>query len=276
MKGIFDIRSVPERMKRKLKKQIIKMKVIDKLRDSISSFYEKMTNADLSLKNRAYDFYLLFGEKDESKSPWLQSNWNSNFKPCFDDLINHAEAKEIGIRVNKYKIEKRISQKDNKEFNYHSEIKLGRLKWEDKSHDKWTIEDSSENYFERFELWSPIWTICEKRQVPPEIFISISNERNFDDSRDIQFGYFIVVAIAKSLNLETKSILRELAVKVNAKAAVLKKRRWGMPEKEQKWTFKNGIQDSFSNGIYKEQDLHIQNFEALEFEPAWEIIYQQK
>jgi len=89
------------------------------------------------------------------------------------------------IRVNKYRTEKRVSQKDDKEFIYHSEIKLGRLKWNDKSHDKWTIENENEEYFQSFELWSPTWTICEKRQVPPEIFISISNERNFDNSSKV-------------------------------------------------------------------------------------------
>jgi hypothetical protein len=248
-----------------------------KLSDRISSFYEKLTNADLSWTNRPYDFYLLFGEKDETQSPWIKSNWNSNFKPYFDAILNQTAAnKEVGIRVNKYKAEKRISQKDNKEFIYHSEIKLGRLKWDDKSHDKWTIENDKEEYFQSLELWSPIWTVCEKRQTPPEVFISISNQRDFENSRDIQFGYFMVIAIAKSLNIETKSILQELAEKANTKAAILKKRRWGIPEKEEKWNFENGIQDTFSNGIYNEHDLHTLNFDDLEFEPVWEIIYPQK
>jgi len=43
------------------------MKLIDKLSD----FYDKFTNADSDWKNRSYDFYLLFGDKDESQSPWL-------------------------------------------------------------------------------------------------------------------------------------------------------------------------------------------------------------
>ena len=244
--------------------------------DRFINYYDKWTNADLSWKNRSYDFYLLFGDEDASKSPWLKWNWNSNFKPYFDAIINQVgDNKKIGIRVNKYKIETKISRKDNKEFIYHSEIKLGRLKWDDKSHDKWTIENANEEYFQNFEIWSPIWTVCEKCNTPPEIFISISNERNFDNSRNIQFGYFIVIAIAKSLNVDIKSILFELSKKVNAKATIIKKRRWGIAEKEGKWIFRNGIQDTFSSGIY-EEDLHILKFEELEFEPVWEIIYQNK
>lgn len=248
------------------------MKLIDKLSD----FYDKLTNSDSDWKNRTYDFYLLFGDENESQSPWLKSNWDSNFKPYFEAILNQIENNnEMGIRVNKYRTEKRVSQKENKEFIYHSEIKLGRLKWNDKSHDKWTIENGNEEYFQSFELWSPIWTVCEKRQSSPEVFISISNQRDFDNSRDIQFGYFIVVAIAKSLNVDAKSILFELSQKVNAKATVVKHRRWGMPDKEGKWVFMNGIQDTFSNNIY-EKDLHALNFDELEFEPVWEIIHRQK
>ena len=103
-----------------------------------------------------------------------------------------------------------------------------------------------------------------------------SNERNFDNQRDLQFGYFIVIAVAENLNIEAKSIISELSQKVNAKAAVLKKRKWGTPEKAGKWIFKNGIQDTFSTGIYEEKDLHHLNFGELEFEPVWEIIYQEK
>ena len=248
------------------------MKILDKVID----FYDKLTDSDLSWKNRSYDFYLLFGDQDESKSPWFKSNWQSNFKPYLDAILNQAGTKkETGIRVHKYKSERRISKKESKEFLYHSEIKLGRLKWDDKSHDKWTIEKGNEEYFQSYELWSPIWTVCEKRQVPPEVFISISNQRGFDNSGDIQFGYFVVVAIAKSLNVDAKSVLSELSEKVNAKATILKQRKWGRPEKEGKWNFVNGIQDTFSNSIY-EKDLHTLNFDDVEFEPVWEIIYQEK
>jgi len=41
------------------------MKLIDKLSD----FYDKLTNADSDWKNRTYDFYLLFGDENESQSP---------------------------------------------------------------------------------------------------------------------------------------------------------------------------------------------------------------
>jgi len=49
----------------------------------------------------------------------------------------------------------------------------------------------------------------------------------------------------------------------------------GVPKKEGKWTFRNGIQDTFSSSIY-EKELHSVNFSELEFEPIWKIIHRQK
>ena len=240
-------------------------------------FFGKFLKADSDLENRAYNFYLLFGDKDVAASPWLKSNWDTIFKPYIDKLLNQVEiSRETGVYVNKFKAEKRTAKKDGKEFIYHSEIKLGHLKWDNKSHDKWVIENNTEEYFQHFELWSPSRTICEKRQIAPDIFISIANQRDFENTKDIQFGYFIVIAVAENLNIDTKSIISELSNKVKTKATVVKSRRWAVPEKKGKWTFNNGIQDTFSAGIYNEQDLHVLDFDDLEFEPAWEIIYQNK
>lgn len=253
------------------------MKSIKELGNKFINLYGNLTNDDSSWENRQYDFYLIFGQTEENKSPWITTNWKSDFEPYFDMLINqNVILKETGIRATKYKPEKRISKKENEEFVYHSDIKLGRLKWDEKSHEKWTMPNNTENYFLNFELWSPIWTICEKRQSPPEIYISISNERDFEKKRDIKFGYFIVVAIAKSLKFDSKPIMKELSERINSKATILKTRRWGKPEKAGNWTFVNWIQDTFSNGIYKEKNLHSLEFDKLEFEPIWEVIYRNK
>ncbi|KDN55770.1 hypothetical protein [Flavobacterium seoulense] len=253
------------------------MKSIKELGNKFINLYGNLTNDDSSWENRQYDFYLIFGQTEENKSPWITTNWKSDFEPYFDMLINqNVILKETGIRATKYKPEKRISKKENEEFVYHSDIKLGRLKWDEKSHEKWTMPNNTENYFLNFELWSPIWTICEKRQSPPEIYISISNERDFEKKRDIKFGYFIVVAIAKSLKFDSKPIMKELSERINSKATILKTRRWGKPEKAGNWTFVNWIQDTFSKGIYKEKNLHSLEFDKLEFEPIWEVIYRNK
>jgi hypothetical protein len=252
------------------------MSIIEKAKQFVRDKLDAVSQLDIGWDNRPYDFYLIFGQNGESLSPWIKSNWEVSFEPYFDLLIKQTEnSKETGIRAIKYKPEKKIAKKDNKEFTYHSEIKLGRLKWERKSHEKWTVVNSGESYFLNFELWTPIWTVCEKRNSPPDIYITISNQRDFENKRGIQFGYFIVVAIAKNLKINSRPVLRELSKKINSKATILKTRKWGKTEENGNWTFVNGIQDTFSNGIYKGQHLHSVNFNELEFEPVWEIIYRQ-
>lgn len=253
------------------------MKLLKELGNSFVNLYDSLTNSDKSWENRPYDYYLIFGQTDECKSPWIATNWKSDFEPFFDLLIKQSELlKDTGLRVTKYKPEKRISKKDNKEFVYHSEIKLGRLKWDEKSNDKWTTTTNNiENYFQAFELWTPIWTICEKRDAPPEIFITITNQRDFENKRKIEFGYFIVIAIAKNLNIDSKEIVRELSEKINSKATIYKTRRWGQPEKFGDWTFLNWIQDTYMV-LYKDCDLHTFDFDKLDFQQQWEEIYRQK
>lgn len=253
------------------------MSIIEKAKKFISDKIESFNQTDSGWENRPYDFYLIFGQSEEKLSPWIKSNWDQTFQPYLDLLIKQTQtANESGIRVLKYKPEKRINKKDNKEFIYHSEIKLGRLKWESKTHEKWTIQNLEDNYFLNFELWTPIWTVCEKRKSPPDIFIKIFNERNFEIKSDIQFGYFIVIAIGRNLNIDSKPILKELSQTINAKATVLKTRKWGKPEKFGNWTFVNWIQDTFSNGIYNGQDLQLLDFNEVKFEPEWEIVYRHE
>jgi hypothetical protein len=252
------------------------MSLVKKTKQFIKDKLGSISQPGIGWDNRPYDFYLIFGQNQDNKFPWIKTIWESDFEPYFDSLVKQAVTfRETGIRAIKYKTEKKIADKDNKEFIYHSEMKLGRLKWDFKSHEKWTILDNADHYFLDFELWVPIWTVCEKRGSPPDIFIKIFNERDFENKRDIQFGYFIVVAIAKNLQIDSKPIIRELSEKINSKATVLKTRKWGKPENNANWTFVNWIQDTSSNGIYRGQNLHSFEFNELEFEPVWEIIYRQ-
>jgi len=251
--------------------------MIEKVKNLIKSKLDKFNQLDNGWNNRPYDFYLIFGQNDESQSPWIKSNWENNFEPYFNELIKRTGiANKTGIRAVKYKLEKGIAKKDKNEFVYHSEINMGRLNWDSKSHNLWTIESNLKNYFQKIEIWTPRWTICENRDSPPDIFITISNERDYEDRREIKFGYFIVVAVAKNLRIDSKPVLKEMSEKINSKATIVRARKWGKPEKLGNWTFLNWIQDTFSNGIYEERNLHSYDFEELIFEPIWEIIHKEK
>ena len=78
------------------------------------------------------------------------------------------------------------------------------------------------------------------------------------------------------MKIDSKPVLKELSERINSKATILKTRKWGSADKVGDWTFVNWIQDTFSNGIYKGQDLHSFDFTELEFKPVWEVVHRQK
>lgn len=138
------------------------MKVIKEIGNKLT-LLSNMTDAGWS---RQYDFYIILDRLTQI-NPLGKRQLEIWFWTIFELLIKQTENfKETGLRVVRYKPEKRVSKKDSKEFIYHSEIKLGRLKWDEKSHEKWTVNNNLENYFLNFELWTPIWTICDKNKLP--------------------------------------------------------------------------------------------------------------
>ncbi len=227
---------------------------------------------------RRFRFYLIFGEVQNGKLPWHKTEWNELYEPLLSRVLQLSpKYKNTGVRVLEYKKEVLKSKKDNKEFDYYSDLKLGRLKWDNKSHQKWTTEVDSDIKFNSFESWTPIWTICDRNNLAPDIFISIQNE---EDSKqrfmNLQFDFFIVIAIAEDLKLNCNPIISDFSKEINAKRTICQTRHWNKAgsDKNKNWTFNNWIQDTWSNGIYKGQSLHNFNFDDLIFEPYWEIIYK--
>ncbi|MEO9473878.1 MAG: hypothetical protein ABJG68_00165 [Crocinitomicaceae bacterium] len=219
---------------------------------------------------RKYEFYLLFSELTDEELPWNHKLWIERIEPVIDKIILQSpEYKNTGVRVLEYQ------KQANSE--YYKELKLGRIRWNPESHKKWTIKKDSEIKFKHLELWTPIWTKCEKSNSAPDVFITICNEDDLVSERHLQFNVFTVLAIATDLNFDNSNIITELSEKLNAKKTVKNIRKWteGKSDKNKNWKFYNWIQDTFSNGIYKGKNLHSFNFEEIEFEPYWETVNEK-
>lgn len=217
---------------------------------------------------RRYYFYLLFGQSTNADYPWDNKFWTDQLEQIIDKILaKSTEYKNTGIRVLKYE-----KQADSK----YKEVKHGRLRWDRESHEKWTIQHQSEIDFREFELWTPIWTRCEKADSPPDIFISINNERDIRNVSTRQFDSFVVLAVATDMNIDCKYEIIELSKKLNSRKTVCHIRKWskGKRDKDKNWKFPNWIQDTFSNGIYRGKSLHKFDFKDIVFdEQYWEIIY---
>jgi len=237
--------------------------------EGVKKAYKYLTKEDLKdWSKRQYHFYLFYCEATDRHFPWDYKTWNGHIHPIIDEILKKSpEYKNTALRVLKYQ------KQPGSE--YYQDLKLGRLRWDEKSHEKWTVQDDNNIYFQHCELWAPIWTNCEKNGSPPDIFVTIENEDNFNKNRNRQFDLFVVVAIATDLKVDNKDVIVELSKKLNSKRTVYHIRKWseGKKDNNKNWKFPNWIQDTFSNGIYREKSLHDFNFNDIVFEPYWETIY---
>lgn len=250
------------------------MTVVNKITKFLNQSYQHLTTTNTKeWCVRRFRFYLILGDVQDDGFPWLKTAWSNDYEPLLSQLLQKSpEFKNTGIRVLEYKKASGVP-------NYYSVLKLGRLKWDTKSHHKWTVDDNIDIKFNQFESWTPIWTICDRTSSAPDIFILIQNQQ---DSKQrfspLQFNVFVVIAVAEDLNVDCDSIVIDFSKRINAKRAIAHSRLWstGKKDKEDNWTFLNWIQDTHSNGIYKGQSPHNFKYEDIVFEPYWETIYRRE
>ncbi len=221
--------------------------------------------------NKKYHFYLLFVDVIKGKEPWTKKEWDDNIQPVFNKIIQLSiHYKKTSLDVLAYK------QRPNSE--YFDKVKFGKLEWDEKSFNKWTISDDNKDLnFHALNCWTPRRAECEKTDSPPDIYFNIWNEKRLPLKDKIKFDSMLVIAISEELDYKASEEILELSKILNTKRTVYKIRPWGRiqdPEKKDKWIFINSIQDTNSFGIYRggSLDIHDIKFEELEFEPYWTSI----
>lgn len=226
----------------------------------------------MSFSERKFQFYLIFGNEIDNNEPWKEEQWKNVYEPSFRQILNFSTYfDKTALRVLEY-------SKKNKDDQYFSVEKLGKLTWNDKSHQKWALKTNDDRKFAHFASWTPTWTICEKINNSPDIYISISNEISLINNSDYQnrnFSFLITIAIAADLNINCTEIIQTLSQKINARRTVFNIRSWGRGKRDETetWQFVNSIQDTISHGIYKKENINNLSFNDLQFEPYWEIIH---
>jgi hypothetical protein len=230
----------------------------------------------MSVDNRSYHYYLIFGENRHGKEPWLENEWVNNFEPLFDEVIGISPyKKDTGLRVLEY-------VKKNETDKYYKVYKTGKLSWNKKSNEKWTLKADDKRVFAHFAAWTPRWTICDKIKKMPDIYFSFSNESYSGLEKSLQFDTMVTIAISKEFGKLNDEIIEKLSKKFNSKRTVYVEKSWfsGKIDENNKWSLKDWIDCMSSrNGIYMETkklrslSMHIIEFDKIEFEPYWEIIY---
>ncbi|UPK69480.1 hypothetical protein [Chitinophaga filiformis] len=220
--------------------------------------------------NRNYHFFLIFGDSTNDQAPWNNKIWKENVHLRIDFLLKHSSFyKKTGLGTIQY-VPKPNSQ-------YFETLKLGKLTWNESSHEKWTITTlDSQRQFHRMDIWTPSRGTCAKLGSAPDIFFSISNERSTYNMEHVEFEWFAVLAVAVDIPCDINNIVLDLSQSMLAKKTVYRERAWLQPIQQAPWQFINGIQDTVSYGIYTEgpHNIHKTPFRNLQFVPFWETIWE--
>jgi hypothetical protein len=228
-----------------------------------------------SIEDRSYHFYLIFGESVPGKEPWMEMEWVNNFEPLFDEILALSPYKnDTGLRVLERK-------KENETDVYYKQYKMGKLKWDRKSHDKWTLKSDDKRLFCRFESWTPRWTVCDKTGKAPDVYLSFNNEKVAGYKKTLQFDILGSIAICEDVGNVDVEIIRKLSEMFRAKRTVYVRKTWfsGKIDENNKWNLNDWMDCICSwNGMYKDEktvnlNMHSVDFKEIEFEPYWEIVY---
>ena len=207
--------------------------------------------------SREYEVFLLLAAPDAAPL-WQAVQWTP-FAASLDGLIAQARGK-AGVRSHQYNPKGKP-------------IAFGRLGWDATSHAKWThTPQTTEARFMSLEAWAPTWTVCEKDDQAPDVFLALANESLLGRAgKPLQFGQRLVCAIATDMGADASATLQaalaQLAVQQDAVVFAHTRRQWGSASPYGGFT--GAIQDMLIGGLFQPDDPHARPLDAATFREPW-------
>lgn len=209
--------------------------------------------------SREYEVFLLLAAP-EAPGLWNAEPWMP-FAAGLDGIMAQAASRgKAGVRSHQYNPAGKL-------------ISFGRLGWNDKSHARWTHAPASgAARFMSLEAWAPSWTVCEKDDQAPDVFLALANESLLGlPDKTLQFGQRLVCAIATDMGPEAAATLQtslaQLAAQQNAVIFARTRRQWGKASAYGGFT--GAIQDMLVGGLFRQDDPHALPLDAQAFREAW-------
>lgn len=211
-----------------------------------------------------YDTWVVLG--DPNAAPLWRWNVWERFTPAIDPLLSAARGKPA-VRSTQYLP------------NQGGLVKFGRLGWKETDHHKWchgspANEDASNSWsFLNMEVWAPAWTVCERENVAPDVFLSFVNESLCGGYlQDLLFNPVVIFAVvselAKRHPTEVSASLSSLRDLLSAKLVGHTRRSWGKAYGSVFFT--NSIQDLAVTGLFKPGPRHKGEIGFHMFTDEWE------
>lgn len=221
----------------------------------------------MSFFSRDYDVFVLLAAPD-APGLWQSDQWTpfaAALAPVLAQTRSEGKGRgKAGVRSHQYNPQGKL-------------IAFGRMGWDDKSQARWTHgPDTSGARFMSLEAWAPTWTVCEKDDLAPDLFISLFNEPLLNAAgRPLLFGQRLVCAIATDLGADAAATMRQamtaLARQQQAPVFLHARRPWG---KAALGGFGSAIQDLALTDLFKLGDVHARPLDASTFRGQWNDLGQ--
>lgn len=147
---------------------------------------------------------------------WERAKW-AEAVAVLDPLVGACEG-DVGVRS---------SQIDRKT---RREARFGRLGWNAKSHEKWTLEKRGLREFYSTEVWCPRWTQCEREGRDPDVLILLENPHIVGKPLKGQFNQLLLLAVTHQLaeqrRTEVESALQGLNELMGGVATFVRSAPW--------------------------------------------------
>jgi hypothetical protein len=214
--------------------------------------------------NRSYKIAVLLGSA-KAIPLWEWVNWQS-VAAVIDPIVRRARGKP-GVRCSQYEGQ--------------DSVRFGKIGWNETGHQKWThgspmnSEKSQGWLFSYFEIWCPIWTACERDGLPPDFYLSISNEGSSAGfQQELAFNPTVVAAVGQDLRGEVAELVDaaviEIAKLTEAELAAQMIRPWGFSLDGVGFT--NAIQDLGVLGLFKPGPRHDRPVTLDTFQHGWQLL----
>lgn len=211
-----------------------------------------------------YDVYVLLGDPN-SEPLWYWRAWRQLI-PGIDALVRTARGRAL-MRSTQY-LRDRIGI-----------VRFGKIEWKEQHQQKWThlspitLEVSPNWKFSSTELWAPACAQCEREQLAPDLFLSISSEGYF--VRTLSFEPVVVAAVVRELAIregtQVRFALKKMRELLNARLVAHQRRPWGRTALNG-LAFSDSIQDLHVNGLFKPGRRHEQPLGLDLFTDAWDQV----
>ena len=210
--------------------------------------------------SREYEVFLLLAAP-ASPGLWLQEQWTP-----FADAVNGIVAQARGkgaVRSHQYNPAGKL-------------IAFGRMGWDARGHAKWThTQATTDARFMSLEAWAPTWTLCEKDDQAPDVFLALANESLLGRAgKPLQFGQRLVCAIATDIGPDAAATLRQalaqLAAQQDAVVFAHTRRQWGRASPYGGFT--GAIQDMLIGGLFQQDDPHARPLDDATFREPWTLL----